>query len=318
MDDFFDEKVKEIKKKYKDLKLDTLKREKESDGWRFLYCPKSKITDNNGLLILGLNPGAGYEKKDRERPSVEEKDGGNVYLHPWNVLFTLPPEYEVDLKRCIISDDLKSIFKENEKDLSESARIKKVNDGWDISDGKDIYQIRDMEVSGEKIDDKLQRNVKGLFKKVSKKCGNTWEDIIRDSLTSNFIPFRSKDISELAKLKLKKECFGFSRELWTGIIEKNYLKVIICLDNSEKDSSYSNVKEILEKRYGDFKTEKRPIWGTGAIKYSKIMADNKKLLLVGLPHLSHFGFVVIKDDNNKDIERPESKKAVDEISYKIA
>lgn len=242
MDDFFDEKVEEIKEKYKELGLYTSERKKEEcDGWRFLYCPKSKITDNNGLLILGLNPGAGYEKDKKCLPYCEE----NEYSYQWD-------------KGC---------------------------------------------------NDNIQRNIESLFKKISKKYGKSSKDIVDGSLTSNLIPFRSKDIEELANLKLKKECFGFSRELWTDIIEKNDFKVIICLGNSESGSSYSNVKDILEKRHGDFDTNKISIkWGENTIKYCEVPCENNRILLVGLPHFSHFSF----------IERPESKKAVDEISEKIA
>ncbi len=237
MDDFFDKKVEEIKEKYKELGF--------SDGWRFLFCPKKRIIDNNRVLILGLNPGEGVAEGDDISESVEE---GNVYLDNWN------------------------------EDCGDEG----------------------------KINDKLQRNLKDLFKKVSEKCGKKWEDIIKDSLTSNFISFRSQNIKSL---KQKKECYEFAFKLWTDVIEKNDFKVIICMGNCENYSSYSNVKEILEKRYGDFETNTIPIkWWKNTIKYSEIPCENNKILLVGLPHFSYFSF----------IERPKSKKAVDEITDKIA
>jgi len=66
--------IKQIEKKYSELDL--------KDSWRFLYTPKSTLLDNNGLVIMGLNPGG---TADEPIPSVES---GNAFLtEEWGSLF---------------------------------------------------------------------------------------------------------------------------------------------------------------------------------------------------------------------------------------
>ena len=235
--EFFDEKVEEIKEKYQELGLYTPDRKKEKcDGWRFLYCPKSRIANNNGLLILGINPGAVYDDDKRYAPYCEE----NEYSYQWD-------------KGC---------------------------------------------------NDNIQRNIEILFKKISKMCGKSSKDIVDGSLTSNFIPFRSKGIDELPK---KRKCVEFSLKLWTEIIEKNNFTVLICVGKKY----YWDIRTIVEKQQKVCGSDPDLIpinWGKIKIEYSEIVKGNKKLIVVGLPHFSRISF----------IERPESEKAVDEICEKIA
>ena len=44
-------------------------------GWRFLYSPKSTLSDNTGVAIIGLNPGG--SEREPPLPSVES---GNAWL----------------------------------------------------------------------------------------------------------------------------------------------------------------------------------------------------------------------------------------------
>ncbi|MEA3343901.1 MAG: hypothetical protein U9Q92_07110, partial [archaeon] len=71
--DLFNEINNKIEQEYSLLRL---KNKNINDGWRFLYCPKERLEDNNGILILGLNPGSGYEPEDKVSPDSDT----NVYL----------------------------------------------------------------------------------------------------------------------------------------------------------------------------------------------------------------------------------------------
>lgn len=46
-------------------------------GWRFSYGPKETFYNNNGILLIGLNPGGGQESRTDILPSFEK---GNAYL----------------------------------------------------------------------------------------------------------------------------------------------------------------------------------------------------------------------------------------------
>jgi hypothetical protein len=48
-----------------------------SSGWRFLYTSQVTFTENNGLLILGLNPGG--DPKIYQDP-IPSKETGNAYI----------------------------------------------------------------------------------------------------------------------------------------------------------------------------------------------------------------------------------------------
>jgi hypothetical protein len=53
-------------------------------GWRFLYTPQQTLTQNNGLLILGLNPGGDPHEYD----PIESVEEGNAFLvEDWNSNF---------------------------------------------------------------------------------------------------------------------------------------------------------------------------------------------------------------------------------------
>ena len=71
--ELFNEIKNKIEQEYTLLRL---KNKNINDGWRFLYCPKERLEDNNGILILGLNPGSGYEPGDKVSPDSDT----NVYL----------------------------------------------------------------------------------------------------------------------------------------------------------------------------------------------------------------------------------------------
>ena len=114
---------------------------------------------------------------------------------------------------------------------------------------------------------------------------------LNKTLASNFIPFRSQSYD---KLPDKKRCRVFSMKLWGKILKRIPPKVILC--NGIK--TFNHLKKIVDINSKNEKTI--PInWGNIKIHFFQ----ENDILLVGLPHLSHFKF----------LEKEQSKEATEEI-----
>ena len=106
----------------------------------YIFEPESQVSD------LSINK---YKRYDRDLDELSERGGIDAQTKR-NVkegkiakyLFSVPMEFEKDLKGDAISDDLRSKFKKKGEALSKSAPLKKVDDGWEIADEEKTYHIR--------------------------------------------------------------------------------------------------------------------------------------------------------------------------------
>jgi hypothetical protein len=73
----------------------------------------------------------------------------------------------------------------------------------------------------------LQMQVRKLFMILSEKLGHQppWSDLMDQTLTSNFCPFRSPEWKLLPR---QEESLAFSRRLWSSILDYTSPSVIVC------------------------------------------------------------------------------------------
>lgn len=128
----------------------------------------------------------------------------------------------------------------------------------------------------------LQVQVRKLYEVLSSKLGNqSAKELMDDTLTANFCPFRSPEWKLLPK---KQQSVAFSRGLWRDLFEHISPSVTICL----KDVPFKHFGEILVDR-GFRRTEmlQEPVqWKNLTYSQARFMPDTEEVLMVRLPHLS--------------------------------
>lgn len=126
----------------------------------------------------------------------------------------------------------------------------------------------------------LQKQVQSLFKKLNRRP--------EDVLCGEFIPFRSPEINALPNRKIAEE---FARALWRDIFDITHPKLVMTLGK--------NVFYALHGVLGGSEIEEISInWGNVKARRTQC----RDCVLVGVPHLSHFGFI-----NRKESAQPLSK-----------
>ncbi len=131
----------------------------------------------------------------------------------------------------------------------------------------------------------LQKQIQLMFEKIinSSNLSIKRNDLIEQSLTGYFIPFRSPRLADLIN---KKEAFEFGTKLWKKILTNVRPKLFICMD---KDT-HKSLRPIISSAYNlDIKNSKkiRTGWGDYTAELDSF-GENAKVQLLRLPHLSTF------------------------------
>ncbi len=101
---------------------------------------------------------------------------------------------------------------------------------------------------------------------------------VRDIFSTNVYFFRSKGIKQLKKYNLKNiDCWDYQKE-FLEVIKPN---IIICNGNAKTLSAF----KIFVSGLG-FEEKSKPVYGKFFLKYSNKIIDEKKVVIIGLPHMS--------------------------------
>ncbi len=134
-------------------------------GCRFLYSPPSTFTNNNQLLIAGMNPGREVDMSDRAYP---RKDC-NAYL-------------------------------------------------WETWTRNRDYQDR----------------VCNFVKRLTLALGESnWQQFFNNTVTSNFLPFRSE--SDAALGQARQPARIFAQKLWLRLIPQLGIRTVVCFGGPARD-----------------------------------------------------------------------------------
>jgi hypothetical protein len=127
-------------------------------GCRFLYSPRSTFTDNNKLLIAGMNPGREADMDDRAYP----RQDCNAYL--WEE-WTRPNGY--------------------------------------------------------------QKRVCDFVRRLALAVGESdWQQFFNNTVTSNFLPFRSESDAALGRARQRAK--EFAHNLWLQLIPQLGIRTVVC------------------------------------------------------------------------------------------
>ena len=150
----------------------------------------------------------------------------------------------------------------------------------------------------------LQKQARCLFKGLALRLDmkSLKDELLHQSLSAHFIPFRSPNFAELHN---KSRSLEFSKELWTTILDTIYPKLIIVIGREVFD----RFSEILrEQNNCPINSYKMPTgWGKDK---KEIKADISEysdgIVVCQLPHLSRFSIF--------DRGKPEPDKILDQIT----
>ena len=146
----------------------------------------------------------------------------------------------------------------------------------------------------------LQIQVRRMFAELAERLEypGTPEELLKESLSGYFIPFRSPSFEELEH---KREALDFGESIWSSILESVRPGLIICIG---KDT-YKRLKSLVPRVYGLSGANHIQIktgWhnsGADIIEFD----ESPRTRLLGLPHLSTY----------KLFSRPECAEPVDHI-----
>jgi len=133
----------------------------------------------------------------------------------------------------------------------------------------------------------LQKQIKEFFEIFCKRKKLNQKFFLNNTLTSNFIFFRSPDFDSLPH---KEDCVNFSRTLWQKIFKLHMPRVILCIGNG-KLSAYSFVKQLFECEASILNETKRLLYNTFYVKSFNVNKCGIEVVVVGLPHLSRCHFI---------------------------
>jgi len=131
----------------------------------------------------------------------------------------------------------------------------------------------------------LQKQVCAFYWLISRVLpGNDMCRLMDDTLAANFCPFRSPSWNQLRK---KEESLRFSRKLWRDIFRLLGPEVIVTLSYQVRDEIDQLFRGIERPR--SLSCRWRSSAG-GILKYrlAYVRHGGKRVLLIGLPHLSRF------------------------------
>jgi hypothetical protein len=152
----------------------------------------------------------------------------------------------------------------------------------------------------------LQIQVQELFKSLMKsplwKVGS-FEQLLDETLTSNFCPFRSRSWAKMAR---KEEAIRFSTELWAEVLPEIKPRVIICMGRV----AYSQLGKVLENVSARSGSETSLPTGWGQMKFAiqQYTSPGWNPILVRIPHLSQY----------KIMSRPQCLPRVEEFVAKLS
>jgi len=222
LSELLDEKVEAIKAKYEELGY--------SNGWRFLYCPKSTLSTSTRIMFVGINPG-GLADKESEGFKLGSQKRGNAYRR----------------------------------------------------------EVEEWGGNGRG----LQREVCALFERLSQRLEGEFQDMNtlmdKKTLTSNLCPFRSKGWEEI-----EDEAVAFSLELWQNVLEHLHPSLIICMGGVTFDSFWDTLLPNLgfdKKSFYKIPTG----WGQVCFRIAEVEKGNEKVMIVFIPHLSHYRLMTRKE-----------------------
>jgi hypothetical protein len=151
----------------------------------------------------------------------------------------------------------------------------------------------------------LQIQVQKMFAELHKitNIANSPNQLLNNSLSAYFIPFRSPRYQDLCN---KKESLKFAEHLWTNILKKINPEIIICMDRE----SFKRINVVISNIYGvQPKKFTTPIgWGNYTSDVNKYISSNHQCNCVRLNHLSTF----------KIFSRDQCKPYIDKIMSKIS
>ena len=131
----------------------------------------------------------------------------------------------------------------------------------------------------------LQKQIQLMFEKIisASNLSMTSNELIEESLTGYFIPFRSPRLSDL---NYKKEAIQFATQLWTNILKNIKPKLFICMDRD----THKKLKPIISSVYNLPLSSSKQIptgWGEYTADLDKF-GTNSEIQMLRLPHLSTF------------------------------
>lgn len=141
----------------------------------------------------------------------------------------------------------------------------------------------------------LQRQVCQFYELLAKVWPGTNRNRLMDSsLSSNFIPFRSKSI---AKLRNRNDSLLFAKELWRDILDLTAPKMIITMGNDVR----RQFDKLLTEHHGGISNTKEFSCAWGKYKYRLAFTEisGQEVLVISLPHLSRFKIFGRKNNNDK-------------------
>lgn len=151
----------------------------------------------------------------------------------------------------------------------------------------------------------LQKQVCGLFKILSRKLDSQiqWHELMDQTLTSNFCPFRSPSWPP----EHKEESMAFSYRLWSRIFDNICPSVLICMS---RDLSFKYFGRLLLAKglVETERTQELPVeWGNYTYSQATYKLGDREVLMIRLPHLSRF----------KIFGRAKSQRAVEQLTDTI-
>lgn len=132
----------------------------------------------------------------------------------------------------------------------------------------------------------LQLQVQGLFRMLADNLGfhGSFQELMAQSLVSQFIPFRSPTFAALPR---QKESIEFGRRLWGRILPVASPKLIVCLGRDVQQELRALMPSTMEcawKQRQSFETG----WGDYTADMDEFEGPRGIVRLLYLPHLSRF------------------------------
>lgn len=129
----------------------------------------------------------------------------------------------------------------------------------------------------------LQIRIQKMFKIFAEKFGyrGTWEELMKETLSGYFIPFRSPDLENPGH---KREASDFAERIWSKILESVRPEYIICLG---KKHTYNRVRKLVPRVLGmhEKKSVSVPVgWRKDSLAEIVEFGENPDVRLLGLPY----------------------------------
>ncbi len=167
------------------------------------------------------------------------------------------------------------------------------------SEDGNAYRIGCWGRNGRKgIKSNLQEQICKFYKELASETNDQWDCLMDSTLAANFCPFRSKD---WASFQNKKEAIEFSKYLWDNLFDNLNPSVVLCLGGKVQRHIHSL---LISKGLKNISPIENFDTGWGEIKCSvaQFAAGQKKMIVVGLPHLSRFG-IFGRKNASPDLQR---------------